>query len=276
MPQIFVDGHVHIHPSFSLKDLFGSAYRNVCAHHPDTQPAPDCLFLLLTESAGAHVFATLQKELAADQLGLDGFVLEATAEAYTLVCRDGSGIPLYLVAGRQIVTAERLEVLALGYKDPFPDGQPINEVLQELAAQGCVLVLPWGAGKWLGKRGKKVEELIGQAQAGQFFLGDNANRPFFWPLPDLFARAQARGILNLAGSDPLPFPGQERKAGSFGVQLTGALDPAHPFAALRDLLLNPATALTPFGRCEQLYPFFKHQISMQLHKKSSSSPASCS
>ncbi|MDQ3773097.1 MAG: hypothetical protein M3461_01245 [Pseudomonadota bacterium] len=36
---------------------------------------------------------------------------------------------LYIIAGRQIVTAERLEVLALGFEGFVPDGEPIRGVI---------------------------------------------------------------------------------------------------------------------------------------------------
>lgn len=285
MPHILVDGHVHIHSCFRLEDLLASALRNFHAAEEEIQATRAARFLLLTESAGAGVFSSLQAKVSTDQSRIvTGFRIEPTEEAETLVVRDSSGVELYLVAGRQIVTAERLEVLALGYVGSFPDGLAIDQVLSRLSAadtsteaaastSSCrpLSVLPWGAGKWLGQRGQKVEQLVAQASARSFFLGDNGNRPFFWPLPALFKTAQSRAIHNLPGSDPLPFPGQEMKVGSFGLHLSGTPDPQAPFSSLRDLLLNPGTSLTPYGRCERLYPFFKHQISMQLHKKSSAS-----
>lgn len=282
MPHIFVDGHVHIHPGFRLEVLLASALGNFQALAQEINAGQSAGFLLLSESAGAEVFSSLKIRLKAGRpVTVPGFQLEESREPETLLVRNDSGQELYLVAGRQIVTAERLEVLALGYGVSFPDGRPIEEVLSHLAApasptepaerSACrpLAVLPWGAGKWFGKRGHKVEQLVAEAPAHSIFLGDNANRPFFWPLPALFKQAQGRGIRNLPGSDPLPFPAQEKKVGSFGLRLAGAIEREAPFSSLAALLLDPATSLAPYGRCEQAYPFFKHQISMQLHKKSS-------
>lgn len=276
MPYIFVDGHVHIHACFRLEVLLASALRHFHTLAQAINATPCAGFLLLTESAGTEVFAGLKADCAAGRAAaVHGFQLEESKEAGTLVARSDSGQALYLVAGRQIVTQERLEVLALGYGASFPDGRPIEEVLSHLAAAlPCrpLAVLPWGAGKWLGKRGRKVEQLVTAAAAHSIFLGDNGNRPFFWPLPALFKRAGERGIRNLPGSDPLPFPGQEKEVGGFGFRLAGTIDPEAPFSSLRALLLDPSTGLASYGRCERLYPFFKHQLSMQLHKKSSSIP----
>lgn len=52
------------------------------------------------------------------------------------------------MAGRQIVTAEKLEVLALGTDLDIDDGRPIREVLSLVTENGGLPVIPWGAGKW--------------------------------------------------------------------------------------------------------------------------------
>ncbi len=272
MPQIFIDGHVHVHSCFDLEEVLACACRNFQILEQETGSGQAACFLLLSESAGADAYAALAARAAEQQPVLGDFHIRATAEAGVLECLAHSGRRIFVVAGRQIVTAERLEVLALGHEAPFADGQAIAEVLVQLAARPCLCVLPWGAGKWLGRRGQVAQDLIGQSghepHPAAFFLGDNGNRPFFWPLPALFARAASRGIRNLAGSDPLPFPGQENKVGSFGVRLSGRIDPLRPFSSLRTLLQNPELRLHPFGRTERLYPFLKHQLWMQFSKKS--------
>lgn len=273
MPHIFIDGHVHIHPGFFWEEVLHHALHNFQRIEEEVRPVQSVRFLLLTESSGVDFFAALAARAAQQGPTLGPFHIRQTSEASTLACEKDQILSFFVVAGRQIVTAERLEVLALGLHTPYPDGQPVGEVLSHLSRLPCLAVLPWGAGKWLGQRGKLVAQLISQAPAAPLFLGDNGNRPFFWPLPPLFARAKVQGIRNLAGSDPLPFPGQEKKVGSFGVWLSGTIDPLQPFSSLCTLLRNPKTALHPFGRCESLYPFFKQQILMQFKKKRPSSPS---
>lgn len=286
MPHIFVDAHVHIHPCFRPEALLASAFRNFQVLAQEINAVRFAGFLLLTESAGTDVFSDLRAHCATDRTApVADFQIKRTGEAESLIVRDRSGTELYLVAGRQIVTAERLEVLALGCGSSFPDGCPIDQLLDRLtsayapagssaSAASCrpLIVLPWGAGKWLGTRGRKMEQLVAQA-AWPLFLGDNGNRPFFWPLPALFKTAQGRGIRNLAGSDPLPLPGQERKAGGFGVRLSGAIDPMQPFTSLCALLQDPEVPLCPFGRSERLYPFVRQQMRMRFGGKSTASAA---
>ena len=267
MSWIIGDGHVHIHPQHSLTEMLQAALSNFRATERSAAlTGPVTRFLFLTESSGANGFA-ICKELGQQQDALGEFSLRETSEANTLQARNRHGEGIFLVAGRQIVTQEALEVLALGYAHAYEDGQPIHRVLTELSTQECVCVLPWGAGKWLGKRGAVIERIVRDAQFPSLFLGDNSNRPFFWPLPKVFTVADQAGLRNLPGSDPLPFPKQEEKTGSFGFYTPGTILPEQPFASMRSLLLNPHSRLTPFGKNETLIPFFKHQLSMQLGKK---------
>ena len=75
-------------------------------------------------------------------------------EAESLTASSKSGQDLSIVAGRQIVTAENLEILALGFDAGLDDGLPIDEVILAVQAAGALCVLPWGFGKWTGKRGQ--------------------------------------------------------------------------------------------------------------------------
>ena len=267
MPQVFVDGHVHIHSSFNLEHLFTCAKGNFDAIEATTGEVESARFLLLTESTGMDVFATLQQEASSRGPSTKKLHVEKTEEENSLRVIFSHGAGVYLVAGRQIVTKERLEVLALGWQGPYPDGTPIAQVLNDLTARPCLTVLPWGVGKWFGKRGQLVQELVSTASQQVFFLGDNANRPFFWPLPALFKLAQEKKIRNIPGSDPLPFARQEDKVGSFGCSLAGDINPQKPFASLQNLMMEPGTVLYPYGRLEGLIPFLKHQLLMQLKKK---------
>lgn len=268
MPPICIDAHVHIHPCFRLEELLHCACRNFRAEEQKTGAAQAARFLFLTESAGAESFAGLAAGAAAGRAVSADLCIQHTPETAVLRCDTSSGASMFLVAGRQIVTAEGLELLALGHGGPVADGQPIRKVLAQLASQSCLRVLPWGVGKWLGTRGKLVQTLVREVQDPGFFLGDNGNRPFFWPLPTLFAEARQRGIRNLPGSDPLPFPGQERKVGGFGLRLLGSIDLLRPFASLCALLQDPAVPLHPFGHPERLSPFLRHQVRMRLRKTS--------
>ncbi len=267
--RIMGDGHVHIHDSFDCGGLFSAALRNFRQYAQSLHLTGEMhYFLLLTESAGTEAFIRLRDAHPRQHSGIGGFTVRPTGDANCLQVslNSGSGDALFVVAGRQIVTAESLEVLALGLDVPYPDGRPIHEILEELQKTNSLLVLPWGAGKWLGKRGRIIKETVASFRTPALFLGDNGNRPFFWPRPAVFSRAAAAGIRKLQGSDPLPFAGQEQRAGSFGFHFPGTVDSDRPFYSLRQQLTDPETNIQSFGRPERALPFFHLQISMQLSK----------
>ncbi len=266
--RILGDGHVHIHACYQIPRLFESALHNFQAQQKSMlHRGKAACFLFLTESAGADWFGSWKTLMNKGRNGIAGFTAAGTGDSNCLRLKKQEGDSLFLVAGRQIVTAESLEVLALGLEKPFPDGRPIQTVLDELAEGDCLRVLPWGAGKWLGKRGKIIRDIIAAQPENPLFLGDNGNRPFFWPLPATFSLAGRNSIRNLPGSDPLPFDGQEKKAGGYGFSLAGEIDPAYPFSSLRALLTANMTTIIPYGKTERLIPFLHHQIAMQLSKK---------
>jgi len=68
--------------------------------------------------------------------------------------------------------------------------------------------------------------------------------------------AREHGMAVMPGSDPLPFAGEERYAGTYGFVYQGAFDVSQPAAAIGRMLAGPAAAnqagygLTPVGaRC---------------------------
>jgi hypothetical protein len=173
---------------------------------------------------------------------------------------------LVVIAGHQLVSHEQLEVLALGTRQQFEGGKATETLIREIAEAGALPVLSWGVGKWLGTRGRVVEGLIERSDLPPFFLGDSAHRPTFWPQSSLFRRAEERGIRNLSGSDPLPFPGEVQRAGSFGVVLNGTLDLEKPARDLKQTLLDPSTTFRQFGEGETPGRFVRNQLKMQFRK----------
>lgn len=248
-----VDSHVHFHPCYDLPAFLNGALRNFRkAGQAGTG------YLLLTESAGAHWFRRWRDGLSAG----GGWRFERTLEEESLLAVNGMGERLVLVAGRQIVARERLEVLALGKDLELPDGLPLPEVLERVRESGALPVLPWGFGKWWGRRGAVVAETLGQD--GELFLGDNGGR--LGVEPALFRQARRLGIRLLPGSDPLPFSRHEGLAGSYGFVLTHAVDLDRPLSPASTLLrrIRASGQLRAFGRRAGLPRFLRDQVGMQL------------
>lgn len=265
---ILVDAHVHLHdcyvPGRFLDHAAGNFERAATEH--GWEPSPGAL--LLTESAGTDWFGRLAQVAAGRaDLPLGTWRLEATDDPAALRARTEER-ELLVIAGRQVVTKERLEVLLLGTRAFLGDGQPIRDILAEGERAGALRVIPWGAGKWLSGRGRLLDELLRSAPADSgLFLGDSSGRPFFWGTPRHFTAAAERGIRLLPGTDPLPFPAEVRRPGSYGFRLDSPGDLGRPAQAILAALRRPDARLTPYGRLERLGPFLRNQIAMQRRRR---------
>lgn len=268
MTWILGDAHVHLRSLSRLASLARAAQWNFLAAEQALCAGERAeRFLFLTESAGDSAFAHLESLAGSlpENLGIP--TIHPTGEDNSLRLEMADGCGVHVVAGRQIVTRESIEVLALGLNRSYADGAPLALVLNELAQEQVLTVLPWGVGKWLGRRGKLIAEVLAGWHGDRLFLGDNGNRPFFWPLPDWFRQCGRSGFRNLPGSDPLPLPGQEERIGGYGFGCQGAIDHARPFHSVATLLRDSATAIHPYGAPAGLFRFFNNQLRLRLPGK---------
>ena len=198
--NLLADTHVHLYPSFPLEAVFAHARQNLA-------PEPDAFAgLLLTERAGEHWF----RDLSRGEISLPaGLRAEVSIDGQGQWLMDAEASRILVVPGRQIITAERIEILCLTRDLELADGMKATEVLKTIRLARGVAVLPWSPGKWLGNRGVVVRELIDTSEPGTVLVGDTVMRPRISPEPAVFKRARHRGIRCLAGTDPLPLPGEE-------------------------------------------------------------------
>jgi hypothetical protein len=268
--MVLVDGHVHLHGCFDVARVFDAAADNfgAAARFLAGERQPDAV-LCLAEMRGESFFDGVRaRRIGRVWRGRHGFwEAEETGEPETLVVRRGS-TRLTLIGGRQLVTQERLEVLALGTTAPLPDGVAIETTLAAVRDVGAAAVLPWGVGKWLGARGSVVARVLADPRWRDVFLGDNGNRLELGPEPAQFALARRAGRAVLPGSDPLPLPGEEARVGAYGFAVDVVLDPLRPGAALL-ALLKSGSAYVVFGRREPLTRFVGNQLALKLKSRRS-------
>lgn len=201
-----VDTHVHLYPVYRLAQALDALIDNLAAAADEV--AVGCL----TERHDCFVF----DQLAAGASPLDDrFEVSPPDGVLLRLRRRADGATCYLVAGQQIITAENIEVLALGMRDRLPDGQDAAATVSAVRAAGAVPVVAWAPGKWFGGRGKVVRDLLRRFQPGDLALGDTTLRPHGWATPFIMRAAHARGFCVLAGSDPLPHAGEECRPGSY-------------------------------------------------------------
>lgn len=262
---LFVDAHVHIYDCYDLDALFDSATDNLgrAAQKRGVAPKKRECMLLLTETVNDHYFDAL----AGGRLQPKRWRVQPTAEPAVLKLTHADRPTVWLVAGRQIATREDLEVLALGTVQRFPDGEPINESLAKVDNAAAVTALPWGFGKWWGRRGTIIRQLMTAARNRPLYGGDNGGRLSLSVRPDLLKFGEQRGHKVLPGTDPLPFPGQEARVGTFGMILEDWEPTDRPLERLTARLAALQDSPVGFGSLTGLVPFVRLQIAMQMRKR---------
>ena len=253
------DAHVHVYEGADVEGLLNAA----AGHFHKTATGVGASVwrgvLFLTEFAGTSWFETVAGAHDGRKFGAwritgvptDPLSLEARSETDSL----------HIVAGRQIVTSERIEVHALGTREAIPDGMELPATVRTVQAVGALAVLPWGAGKWLGKRGRLVAAMLASADSG-LFVSDNSGRPWLWRDP-LLARLRAAGRPILRGSDPLPLHAEERRVGAFGCWIEGA-DRVAAERLIARIRNCPAKDLYDYGAGESTWRFLRNQVLLRL------------
>lgn len=265
-----VDAHVHLHQLFPLADAFDAAaghFRRWARELALPDGWVGCL--MLAENEGEARFRHLQRR----GLGPDAgeWSVRPTAEDVSLLVCHADRPRFALIAGRQVVTADHLEVLTLGTAEPLANGSPIEGAIDHAAAEQAIAVLPWGFGKWWARRGARLARLLGsESGSRRFFLGDNGGRPHHFPAPPLLRRGASRGIWNLPGSDPLPLPGDASRTGSYGFLLPALPDLERPFAQIRHVVGNLNAQPHLFGRRAGLLHFLRAQTALRVRARSGS------
>jgi hypothetical protein len=218
--------------------------------------------LLLTQTARERIFEALVAVGRAGDWRLDS----VPGEPESLIASRG-GRRLAVVCGRQVRADDGLEVAGLGTRREFCDGQPFADSLTAALDSGAVVAIPWGFGKWTGRRGQLVDEVTKRTQGAPVFLSDSGSRSGVFGEPALIRRGRQRGVRVLAGTDPFPFGGDYRRVGGFGFLADVDPDPAAPWGSLRSWLVDPRSTPITFGRASGPMRFLINQVGVQVHNR---------
>jgi hypothetical protein len=260
-----VDGHVHVHKDFDTDDVLWRAHDNLGRAARALGCASYTGVLGLVETSDCDWFERLARR---DDASLPGWRIAHLDEACSLeVTREHDGARLLVMAGGQIVTSERLEVLSLFSAERVEDGLPVRETVRRVLAGGGIPVIPWGFGKWWGKRGRTLTELLSAEDLPHVRLGDNGGRTRWLPGPSLLRLAANTNRQILSGSDPLPFRDDAGRAGSFGFAVELRCSARRPAESLKAALGRPDVVVTPFGQLMPGLRFAVNQIRMQVRKR---------
>jgi hypothetical protein len=263
---VIVDAHVHYHACFDRGMFFDSTAcnsRRIAFQSELDRPPSTCL--LFADNADQHSL----RALANAGPSVDGWRVHGTAEESSLVAKR-EDFRLYLIAGRQVITAEGIEVLVLASDDRIPDRLSLDETLSAAFHAEAIVALPWGFGKWWFRRGAIVKKaIVAHARGtdgGELYLGDNSGRARLYPDPAMFQLAREMGMRILPGSDPLPIPDHVHTAGRFGCLLQGQFDDQRPAHSVKRHLSENQQQPPTCGWRSGLTKFCRDQMFMQARK----------
>ena len=267
--MIIVDSHVHFYACFDRSHFLESAYRNFQVTAERFGQGDFNGVLLFAEGESHDWFARWRQETEHPDLGQappvpGAWKFQATLEDISLRAEGPSGESIFIICGRQVVTAENIEILALFTDCGFPGGISFSEVVQEIQESGGIAVIPWGVGKWLGRRGRFLRSFLEKHEGKAVFLGDNGGRPGWWPDPVHFKVAKQKNIPVLHGSDPLPLVAESRRPGSFGFFIRDMLSGETPARDLKEIIVSQVNEVENYGRLEYAHRFLLNQLMLRL------------
>lgn len=262
-----IDTHVHFHDCFDVATFLEAASANLDRVESELDlggPDRPARVLLVMETGETPLIDHLERKR--EDLLTGGWEPRPTADAGSLTIHHPDRPAISVVVGRQVVTADRLELLATPCPADLPSGLPLVETVDAAQQLEAAAILPWGFGKWTGHRGRIVSELLESWSPGRLILADNGGRLDLSWKPRLLTLAAQRGFPVVLGSDPLPLASEARRVGSSGSLLRGDFDPIHPAASTRVLLHGLREPPRSFGRGVGPIAFVTNQIYMQLRR----------
>lgn len=261
-----IDGHVHLYPVYDLPAAVHCGVQNL-RNQAEKFNSEVISVWLLVERSDANFFEQIYRDPG--QFSREGLKFDRGKDDVTItVARDGAVI-LYLFAGRQLVTSEGLEVLSLVSNLNIPDRQQsMDQVIQAVKHSGGIPALNWAPGKWFFQRGQVVARQIATRSIDEIFIGETTLRHTLWPAPKLIQKARKKGFPIIAGSDPLPFPGEERGIGSYGFLIEGEFDPEQPSRSLRNLIDHQRKSIRIIGKRNNVFTFARRQFKIMMEKRS--------
>ena len=263
---IIVDGHVHIYSHYNLNDAIKIGINNLKSTIKEKTDSDVIPVWLLVERHDCSFFNEAT-DSAPINFENSGYTLNTSDEKETLIIeKDGTPI-LFILAGRQIVTQEGLEVMSLASTLFIEDRtKSTAQVIEHINKNGGVALINWAPAKWFFSRGKVVDKMLDIFSPDELLIGDTSLRTTMWQLPKLMSKAIKKGFKIIAGSDPLPFENEEKLIGTYCFQLTGKFDEKQPAASIRQLLKSSASDISIKGKRNGLIKFLKRQIRIMLVK----------
>jgi hypothetical protein len=267
--MILVDTHVHVYPSYNVGNLLSSAVEHFSVLGLGLGEASADRCLCLTETQQNHFFAMWHA--AESSVVGGGWRVMRSDDSRVLRAQHTQMGSVWVVAGRQVISRERLEVLALVCDGNVEDGQSLDATLSAIRAAGAVPVLSWAPGKWWGARGVVVKQALQQNTPTDLAVGDIPMRSWIWGEPAIMREAHQRGFRILAGTDPLPLKGEESGVGRYAMAIHARTPQtgADLIELLRTSLLRESPAVQIAGRRDCPRQMAKRMWALRQSKRGS-------
>ena len=255
-----IDTHVHVYHCYEPENFLSLAISNSAQAGSATN-----LILCLTESSGFNFFRELKSKQSTRSSIAGWLISEIQGQPAVLLKKSDQQI--IFIAGRQVITKQGLEVLALFNDEQYEDGEDIQTIIDKINDNEGIAVLPWGVGKWLGKRGNIIRGLLNSNKPGKLVIADISARPALWPLPDQFKLARRSGYSSLYGTDPLPLESDQDRIASAGMVMELSSDESQAISELKSALLKQTDHET-YGKRVSAFRFVKDQLMLRFNKQS--------
>lgn len=265
---ILMDGHVHLYPEYNLQNAFRNGLDNMHRNLNKIENMngnPVYTVWLLTERWDCTYFSQITK--SPEKFAFNGWKVTPSEEEEAVMV-EKAGMPKHFIfAGRQLVSNDGLEVLSLA-TDLFVKDKTLStpELIEKVNESGGVPVLNWAPGKWFFNRGKIVQKILDTSKTDDFVVGDSPLRFSLWPMPKLMKSAAAKGYKLVAGSDPLPFAGEEKYVGIYSFAMNGEFDPQKPVTSIRKLLRLTDRPAQLIGKRNGVITFFYRETRIMAKK----------
>ncbi|MFB0566637.1 MAG: hypothetical protein ACETWK_13300 [Candidatus Aminicenantaceae bacterium] len=275
--MLLVDGHVHIYPFYNLQHALQNGINNLrlaskkssafYLKRKENNSGFVFSIWLLAERADCNFFEDTVK--SAGKIGNHAFKLFFDDKKETIIVEKAGKSVLYILPGRQIVTKEGLEILALASKLFLKDREnSSDDVIKNVIDSDGIAAINWAPGKWFFSRGKVVKRLLEEQSPENLLICDTSLRTSLWPTPRLMAQARRQGFKVIAGSDPLPFCGEEKYLGSYGFYVNGEFNLQRPADSIRSLLRKPGIITSLIGKRNGIATFCRRQYKILAAQRS--------
>ncbi|HEX2140152.1 MAG TPA: hypothetical protein VHG33_10610 [Woeseiaceae bacterium] len=266
--DLVVDAHVHIYPFMPVRAMLDAAGRNLFRLNGSAAAEGATKrdgVLLVADPDGVAGYERLLAEPGEGEGGSTWRRDHGDDRSVTFT-RDDARVTA--IRGQQLITSEGLEVLGIACDARLRSGFPLEDMVARIRAARGWAIVAWGAGKWLGRRGRLLTKLI-EAEAGrpEVMLADNGGRPRAWSRVPQFEVAAKQGMRVLAGTDPLPLAGEEQRIGSYGFRIRVRADRTRPAESLWRAL-ETDTPIEILGRPMPVRGFLANQLRLRLQRRS--------